>query len=89
MARLGDGSGSGAPGRSARQRELGQNFLVDRNILAVIERLAEVTDEDVVLEVGGGPGVLSVRLAASAGHLHVIERDERLREPLLATLAPF
>jgi 16S rRNA (adenine1518-N6/adenine1519-N6)-dimethyltransferase len=88
-ARHGDGSADRAPARSARQRELGQNFLVDRNILAVIERLAEVTAEDVVLEVGGGPGVLSERLAASAGHLHVIEKDERLRESLLAALAPF
>ena len=49
--------------RSARQRELGQNFLIDRNILDVIERLAELAPGDVVLEVGGGPGVLSVRLA--------------------------
>ncbi|MGH3049892.1 MAG: rRNA adenine N-6-methyltransferase family protein, partial [Gaiellaceae bacterium] len=39
--------------------KLGQNFLVDRNILDVIERLAALSDEDVVLEVGGGPGVLS------------------------------
>src|SRR5579875_1944841 len=73
--------------RSARQRELGQNFLIDRNILGVIERLAEVTSDDVVLEVGGGPGVLSERLAAAAGHVHVIEKDERLRETLLETVA--
>ncbi len=74
---------------SARQRELGQNFLIDRNILDVIERLAEVTEDDVVLEVGGGPGVLSERLAAAAGHVHVIEKDERLRETLLGALAPY
>jgi 16S rRNA (adenine1518-N6/adenine1519-N6)-dimethyltransferase len=77
------------PARSARQRELGQNFLIDRNILDVIERLAEVSADDVVLEVGGGPGVLSERLAAAAGHVHVIEKDERLRETLLEALAPF
>jgi 16S rRNA (adenine1518-N6/adenine1519-N6)-dimethyltransferase len=71
---------------SARQRELGQNFLIDRNILDVIERLAEVTVADVVLEVGGGPGVLSERLAATAGHVHVIEKDERLRETLLGVV---
>ena len=66
--------------RSARQRELGQNFLVDRNILDVIERLAELSSDDVVLEIGGGPGVLSERLAARVRHLHVVEIDERLRE---------
>ena len=78
--------------RSARQRELGQNFLIDRNILDVIERLAELAAEDVVLEVGGGPGMLSVRLAervGSGGHLHVVEVDERLREGLIRELAPF
>ena len=75
--------------RSARQRELGQNFLIDRNILDVIERLAELTPSDVVLEVGGGPGVLSVRLAPRVSHLHVVELDERLREGLVRELAPF
>jgi len=78
--------------RSARQRELGQNFLIDRNILDVIERLAELSGDDVVLEVGGGPGVLSVRLAervGASGHLHVVEIDERLRAGLVDELAPF
>lgn len=74
---------------SARQRELGQNFLIDRNLLGVIERLAELSSDDVVLEVGGGPGALSQRLAPSVSHLHVIEVDERLREPLTAAVAPF
>jgi 16S rRNA (adenine1518-N6/adenine1519-N6)-dimethyltransferase len=75
--------------RSARQRELGQNFLIDRNILDVIERLSELSADDVVLEIGGGPGVLSTRLAGRVGHLHVIEVDHRLRERLTAELARF
>ncbi len=75
--------------RSARQRELGQNFLVDRNILGVIERLASLHDEDVVLEIGGGGGVLSARLAPRVSHLHVVELDDRLRGPLSEALAPF
>jgi 16S rRNA (adenine1518-N6/adenine1519-N6)-dimethyltransferase len=69
-----------------RVRQLGQNFLVDKNILDVIERLAGVTASDVVLEVGGGEGVLTVRLAAAASHVHLIEIDERLREPLLGAV---
>lgn len=77
---------AGAGRASARQRELGQNFLVDRNILGVIERLAGLTGDDVVLEVGGGPGVLSQRLAARVGWVHVIEVDERLRETLLGAV---
>ncbi len=69
-----------APGR--RQRRLGQNFLVDRNILDVIERLAELEAADVVLEIGAGPGVLSVRLAERARHLHAVEVDARLESAL-------
>ena len=53
-----------APRRRVGSRSLGQNFLVDRNILDVIERLASLSADDVVLEVGGGLGVLSERLAA-------------------------
>jgi 16S rRNA (adenine1518-N6/adenine1519-N6)-dimethyltransferase len=63
-------------------RELGQNFLIDSNILGVIGRAAEVSEDDVVLEVGGGLGVLSEHLAQTASHVHVVEIDERLREAL-------
>jgi serine acetyltransferase len=48
------------------RRDLGQNFLIDSNILGVIERAAELGPADVVLEVGGGLGVLSEHLAARA-----------------------
>lgn len=69
--------------------KLGQNFLVDRNILDVIERLAELSDEDVVLEVGGGPGVLSERLAEKVRFLHVVELDSTLEANLEGVLARF
>jgi 16S rRNA (adenine1518-N6/adenine1519-N6)-dimethyltransferase len=65
--------------------KLGQNFLIDRNILGVIERLAEPSSDDVVLEIGGGLGVLSERLAELAGFVHVVEVDPRL-EPGLREL---
>ncbi len=64
-------------------RDLGQNFLIDSNILGVIERAAELGPGDVVLEIGGGLGVLSEHLAARAAHVHVVEIDRRLREALL------
>jgi 16S rRNA (adenine1518-N6/adenine1519-N6)-dimethyltransferase len=70
-------------------RELGQNFLIDSNILGVIGRLAELSDTDVVLEIGGGVGVLSEYLAARAAHVHVVEIDERLREALGDSVARF
>ncbi len=65
---------------------LGQNFLSDPNLLDAIVRDAEVGANDVVLEVGAGEGVLSDRLAAVAGHVHVIEIDRGL-EPALEPLA--
>src|SRR5581483_5931029 len=50
--------------------------------LGVIERAAELDPKDVVLEIGGGLGVLSEHLAERVGHLHVVEIDERLRPAL-------
>jgi 16S rRNA (adenine1518-N6/adenine1519-N6)-dimethyltransferase len=70
-------------------RELGQNFLVDDNLLDVIGRAAELDETDVVLEVGGGLGVLSEYLAPRVAHLHVVEVDRGLREPLEEALEPF
>jgi 16S rRNA (adenine1518-N6/adenine1519-N6)-dimethyltransferase len=72
-----------------RGRELGQNFLVDRNLLDVIERLAQLSADEVVLEIGGGLGVLSQRLAPRVSHLHVVEVDRRLAPRLGETLRPF
>ncbi len=68
---------------------LGQNFLVDRNILDVIERLADLSPDDVVLEIGGGPGVLSERVAGLVEHLHVVEVDRRLESALRESLVGF
>jgi 16S rRNA (adenine1518-N6/adenine1519-N6)-dimethyltransferase len=69
--------------------KLGQNFLVDRNILDVIERLAGMRADDVVLEIGGGQGVLSERLAGQVAHLHVVEVDRRLEDRLRDVLSRF
>ncbi len=60
------------------KHDLGQNFLIDSNILGVIDRLAELGPSDVVLEIGGGLGVLSEHLAPLCGHLHVVELDQAL-----------
>ncbi|HEY4451385.1 MAG TPA: 16S rRNA (adenine(1518)-N(6)/adenine(1519)-N(6))-dimethyltransferase RsmA [Solirubrobacteraceae bacterium] len=69
-------------------RDLGQNFLIDSNILGVIARAAALAADDVVLEIGGGLGVLSEHLAERVAHVHVVELDERLREALLDATAP-
>ena len=69
-------------------RNLGQNFLIDSNLLEVIAKLAGLGPADVVLEVGGGLGVLSEFLAGRAGHVHVVELDERLEPALRDALDP-
>lgn len=70
-----------------RSRDLGQNFLRDPNILTVIGRESELSPGDVVLEVGGGEGVLSAYLAPRVRWVHVVELDERLRPALQAGTA--
>jgi len=71
------------------KHDLGQNFLVDDNLLEVIGRAAELDRGDVVLEVGGGLGVLSEYVAPRIAHLHVVEVDAALIPALEEALAPF
>jgi 16S rRNA (adenine1518-N6/adenine1519-N6)-dimethyltransferase len=71
------------------KRDLGQNFLIDSNILDVIARAAELGADDVVLEIGGGLGVLSEHLAARAAHVHVVELDRSLEPALRDALDGF
>ena len=70
-------------------RELGQNFLIDDNILRLIGAAAELDAADVVLEVGGGLGVLSEFLAPEVAHLHVVEVDRSLEPALTDALSAF
>jgi 16S rRNA (adenine1518-N6/adenine1519-N6)-dimethyltransferase len=70
------------------KRDLGQNFLIDSNILGVIDRAAELDPADVVLEIGGGLGVLSEYLAARCAHVHVVELDRSLEPALRDALDP-
>ena len=64
------------------KRSLGQHFLVDRNVLGVIDRLAALTSEDVVVEIGPGLGVLTTHLADRVAFVHAIELDRSLESPL-------
>ena len=70
------------------KRDLGQNFLIDSNILEVLARAADLQPDDVVLEVGGGLGVLSEYLAERVAHVHVVELDRSLEPALRDALDP-
>jgi 16S rRNA (adenine1518-N6/adenine1519-N6)-dimethyltransferase len=69
------------------KKALGQHFLVDENILGVIERMGRLDPADVVVEVGPGLGVLTRRLADRTAHVHAIELDRSLEPHLHDTLA--
>ena len=72
--------------RPSPKKSLGQHFLADDNILAVIARLAELGLDDVALEIGPGLGVLTRVLADRCAHVHAVELDRRL-EPELRPIA--
>ena len=64
-------------------KRYGQNFLVDRNILSLIVKRAELSAEDTVLEIGPGHGVLTrALLAENVKCIHCVEIDERLKPEL-------
>jgi 16S rRNA (adenine1518-N6/adenine1519-N6)-dimethyltransferase len=64
------------------KKQLGQHFLVDENILGVIDRLADLQPDDVVLEIGPGLGILTRYLADAVAFVHAVELDRSLEEHL-------
>ena len=58
----------------------GQNFLVDLNLLDLLEKTAAVLPTDIVLEVGAGTGALTERLARTARRVVTVEIDPRLAQ---------
>ena len=60
------------------QKKYGQNFLIDDNILSGIVSAAEVTKDDIVLEIGPGLGALTGQLCRAAGQVIAVEVDKML-----------
>lgn len=59
-------------------KSLGQNFLINENIVDGIVENAEVSKEDLIIEIGPGLGTLTSRLLEKAGRVICIELDKRM-----------
>lgn len=71
------------------KKSLGQNFIIDANILQMIVQAAELDRETAVIEVGPGIGALTEQLAKHAGKVCAFEIDQRLLPLLKESLAPY
>ncbi len=71
------------------KKQWGQNFLIDQNILQFIVRSAELSRNDIILEIGAGTGSLTRLLAEKAGYVFAVEMDRKLFEILGETLKDF
>lgn len=70
-------------------KSLGQNFLIDKNILEKIVEIAEITKKDCVIEVGPGIGSLTRYIAEAAKFVVAIEIDKALIPILKDTLKEY
>ena len=73
----------------AFQKKFGQNFLIDSHVIHKIMEAAEITKQDVVLEIGPGIGTMTQYLAEQAGQVYAVEIDKNLIPVLLETLASY
>jgi 16S rRNA (adenine1518-N6/adenine1519-N6)-dimethyltransferase len=71
------------------KKSLGQNFLIDTNILKKIVGFAELSDTSGVIEIGPGIGALTEQLARSSKKVVAFEIDQRLLPILAETLSPY
>lgn len=67
-------------------RNLGQNYLIDKNKRNQIIKFGNVTEDDVVLEIGTGIGTLTIELAKRAKKVIAIEQDSKICEILTRRL---
>lgn len=70
-------------------KKLGQNFLIDPDVVRRIAAAAELTPEDLVLEIGPGIGTLTQSLAETQAQVVSVELDQRLLPILNTTLADY
>jgi 16S rRNA (adenine1518-N6/adenine1519-N6)-dimethyltransferase len=64
------------------KKSLGQNFLIDKNILSKITTSANLQKNDVILEIGPGPGILTKALLEENCYVYAIEKDKKFAKIL-------
>ena len=64
---------------------LGQNYLIDGNIIDIIVRTADISDTDILLEIGPGLGALTQALLATGAPLTAIEKDPAMAQHICHT----
>ena len=69
------------------RKELGQNFLADPKTAEMIVNRSNISDSDIVLEIGAGLGALTVHAAKKADIIYAVEKDPKLVEILTCELA--
>ena len=71
------------------QKKFGQNFLIDTHVLERIIKEAEITKDDMVLEIGPGIGTMTQYLCENAGKVIAVEIDNNLIPILKDTLGAY
>ncbi|MEZ3435067.1 MAG: 16S rRNA (adenine(1518)-N(6)/adenine(1519)-N(6))-dimethyltransferase RsmA [Lachnospiraceae bacterium] len=71
------------------QKKFGQNFLIDTHVLDKIIRAADITKDDLVLEIGPGIGTMTQYLAEAARQVIAVEIDKNLIPILSDTLGGY
>ena len=72
--------------RVKAKQSLGQNFLVDPNVADKIVDAMNLTEDDIVIEIGPGTGILTERIQPRVKHLYAVEIDQRLTGQLMSRM---
>ena len=70
-------------------KRLGQNFLIDKNIVQAITDEAEISERENILEIGPGIGTLTQGLLETGANVTAVELDKKLPQVLSETLAGY
>jgi 16S rRNA (adenine1518-N6/adenine1519-N6)-dimethyltransferase len=71
------------------KKSLSQNFLIDFEILEKIVKVSQINNNDVILEIGPGPGVLTKKLLDTKAHVISVEKDSRFAHKLIELFSKF